>query len=459
MVPDGARHTARRDWSLAVGIGLCLAAMTPAMGQGAAGGVLAAWTELTPVGPAVRAVTTAATCPLVTITAPAADGAAAPPTAMRVRALPAPPAFPDLTCEWTPPPGTRAVGVAGWPAALPLLAPEPRRIVVFGDSGCLGGYNQDCAGGWPFADIARFAAARQPDLVIHLGDYNYRGTNCVAYDACCTYNPDTCGFPDCGDNWSTWNEDFFAPAAPLLAAAPWLMVRGNHELCSRAGRGWFRYLDPHSPPRVCAANPVEEPTFTQPYALTLGSALRLLVLDSANACGEFPVGDQIARYRDQFARLDEEASAGRAVPTWLLSHKSPWSIVRDTPASRMVLNYTLQRASKNRLPGAISLVLSGHEHLFQALAFRDRALPPVVVVGTGGDELDDPAWVPPQVNDVPVGVDGPTIAAATTVHDHGYLVIELAGSEWTGTFYDRFDQPLANCASTARPAPCSPVAP
>ena len=30
--------------------------------------------------------------------------------------------------------------------------------------------------------------------------------------------------------------------------------------------------------------------------------LRLLVIDSANACGEFPVSDQIAIYRDQFAR-------------------------------------------------------------------------------------------------------------------------------------------------------------
>ena len=47
-----------------------------------------------------------------------------------------------------------------------------------------------------------------------------------------------------GDNWPTWQADFFAPAQPLLRAAPWVVVRGNHEDCSREGLGWFRFLDP-----------------------------------------------------------------------------------------------------------------------------------------------------------------------------------------------------------------------
>ena len=29
----------------------------------------------------------------------------------------------------------------------------------------------------------------------------------------------------------------------LLATAPWILLRGNHEDCSRAGEGWFRFLD------------------------------------------------------------------------------------------------------------------------------------------------------------------------------------------------------------------------
>jgi hypothetical protein len=459
VATEAARDRHRRAvWAPAIALAAVLASPRPAGAQ-AVGAVLAAWSELTPSGPAVRVVTTAATCPRAAAAAAPGDAPAAAGLPMLVRALPAPPAFPALTCEWQPPGGASWVRVEGWPAALRLPAPNPRRIVVLGDSGCLGGDSQDCGSDWPFADLARRAAARQPDLVIHVGDYNYRGTNCVAYDACCTYNPDTCAFPDCGDGWTTWRDDFFTPAAPLLAAAPWVMVRGNHELCSRAGRGWFRYLDPRSPPFACAANPVEQPTFTAPYALSLGPALRLLVMDSANACGEFPTGDQIAVYRDQFARLAEAVAADSAAQTWLVSHKAPWSILRDTPESQMVLNYTLQRAAANRLPAPISLVLAGHEHLFQALAFTDPAFPSVVVVGTGGGPLDDPVWVPERVQSMRVGPDGPTIAAATTVHDHGYLLLELNGGGWTGTFYDRFDTPLAQCASTMRPAPCTRVAP
>jgi hypothetical protein len=47
-----------------------------------------------------------------------------------------------------------------------------------------------------------------------------------------------------GDNWDTWKADFFKPAAPLLAVAPWIATRGNHEICARAGLGFMLFLDP-----------------------------------------------------------------------------------------------------------------------------------------------------------------------------------------------------------------------
>ena len=58
---------------------------------------------------------------------------------------------------------------------------------------------------------------------------------------------------------------------------------------------------------------------------------------------------------------------------------------------------------------------------------------------------------------LPVGAAGPTIDAALTVHDHGYLLMQQSDGAWTATFYDRFDQPLATCASLARPWLCTPV--
>ena len=48
-----------------------------------------------------------------------------------------------------------------------------------------------------------------------------------------------------GDTWDVWKEDFFKPGDALLAAAPWIMDRGNHEECERGGKGWARVLDPY----------------------------------------------------------------------------------------------------------------------------------------------------------------------------------------------------------------------
>lgn len=449
------------EWLRWVSFTLAVALLGPAVATRAQpAGVQAAWIELSTDGPVVRAITTAAACPRA---ATGVSSGATPPAwqdVMTVRASPSLPDFPDRVCQWLPPAGTVAVAIEGWPPALRLPASNPRRIVVFGDSGCQGvASGQDCASQWYLPDIARLAAARQPDLVIHLGDYNYRGTACVAYDGCCTYNPINCGSPRCGDDQVNWRADVFTPLAPLLAAAPWVMVRGNHELCSRAGRGYFRYLDPHPTPPVCADNPVRDPTYTDPYAVPLGGALRLLVFDAADACGEQrPEVDQVPAYRAQFARLAELAAAGTAEQTWMVAHKSVWSLLRDLDgAPPVVLNYTLQQASANRLPAPITLLLSGHEHLFQSLTMSTPGFPTALVVGTGGAELDNPQWVPARVANLPTSPGGPTIGVGVTIHDHGYLLIEPASGAWTATFYDRFDQPLATCASNARPSVCVPT--
>ena len=415
---------------------------------------LAAWVELTPTGPVVRAIAGDAGCPRAAAVAGPGAVPAAWETPMTVRSEPDPPDFPHRVCEWQPLPSVRYVAIEGHSAVLRMLAADPRRIVVIGDTGCWGADDQSCEREWPFADLSRMAAARQPDLVIHLGDYNYRGTNCVAFDGCCGYNPVNCAFPNCGDTWPVWQADFFTPAAPLLAAAPWVMVRGNHELCARAGRGWFHYLDPHTPPPVCAPNPVLEPTYTEPFPLYLGNSLRLLVVDSASACGQPGFRDEVPLYRAQFERLATHVAGGTAEQTWLLTHRPLWGIVEYTAARQLLVSYTLQRASANRLPEPIDLVLAGHEHLFQALTMAGD-LPPALLVGTGGAELDDPQRVPERLADIPLADGGPTIAASVTVHDHGYLLMERAGSRWTATFYDRFDQPRATCASDARPSVCT----
>ena len=73
-----------------------------------------------------------------------------------------------------------------------------------------------------------------------------------------------------GYGWDAWDADLFTPARPLLAAAPWIVVRGNHESCNRAGQGWWRFLDPRPlvPGRDCN-DPANDGIgdFSDPYAI------------------------------------------------------------------------------------------------------------------------------------------------------------------------------------------------
>jgi hypothetical protein len=127
--------------------------------------VLAAWTQLGLTDSLlVRAITTAAQCPRVSI-----DGVS---QAMAVRARPSP-EFPVTSCEALAPRSTSAVTVDE--TAVPLPRRFVERVVVLGDTGCRisvhGAQACNDPGAWPFAQIAAQAASLRPDLVIHTGDY------------------------------------------------------------------------------------------------------------------------------------------------------------------------------------------------------------------------------------------------------------------------------------------------
>src|SRR5262249_29595616 len=146
-------------------------------------------------------------------------------------------------------------------------------------------------------------------LVIHVGDYHYRETPCPPSRPGCAGSPH-------GDNWAVWQKDFFDPAAPLLAAAPWVLVRGNHELCSRGGHGWFRLLDPHGSTDQCVDT-------TPPYTLRL-PPLHLLIFDSSDADDASVDARKVAVYREQFQVL----LANVPRHAWLLTHRPVWALAQ-----------------------------------------------------------------------------------------------------------------------------------
>jgi len=288
----------------------------------------AAYVVLGPQGAVARAVLPEGSpCPAITI-----DGAQRP---MSVRAQPDA-MFRVLVCEALIPPTAAAASLADRP--LPLPKRTLASIAAFGDTGCRlkaskvskgknadddedSGKFQDCdiPSKWPFAQLAASVAAAKPDLVIHVGDYLYRQSACPPGDAGCAGSP-------YGDDWPTWKADFFAPAAPALLAAPWIVVRGNHEICKRAGAGYFRLLDPtpaQAPPPCIDVIPQ--------FTVTIGGQA-FIVFDSSNAADKCPCDP--AAYAAQFAAMRPAAG------TWLLTHRPIWGF----RSHGRTLNASLQQA-------------------------------------------------------------------------------------------------------------------
>ncbi|MEZ5788679.1 MAG: metallophosphoesterase [Xanthobacteraceae bacterium] len=382
-------------------------------------------------------------CPAISL------GSATQP--MQIRAVPdagANPAFPVLVCEAPIPADTVSAEISG--RNLPLPKAAIATIAVFGDTGCRlkdaeaqrldtrnhdhphDGQFQDCdePAQWPFPDVSRSVAATKPDLVIHVGDYLYRESACPAGDTGCKGSPH-------GDNWRTWKADFFAPAAPLLAAALWVVVRGNHETCARAGLGYFRFLFPvlaSVQPPPTSSKPPACTDLTPPYTINAGGR-SFLVIDSSNAydsCAEDACDSP--PYAAQFDAMAPKPG------TWFLSHRPIWGVGRN-----FTMNHTLQlaldTAANGRLPSGITLVLSGHMHIFEALSFAD-ARPPQLIVGTGGTALDRP--IDRAMQGMTIG--GATIRAARSDHRFGFLLIRTAAEGAAARFIAVGGQTLFTCA-------------
>jgi hypothetical protein len=423
--------------------------------------VLAAWTELVgdehaaPFPQAtghtvVRVITSAATCPSAE-----ADGRPLQLTVRQAASI----AFPVTTCQATPPPHAQHVVVAG----VTLLTEPARlqRIIVIGDTGCRlkGALVQDCndVSRWPFSLVAAHAAAKNADLVIHLGDYYYRESPCPADALGCAGSP-------YGDGWGSWAADFVDPAEPLLAAAPWIFVRGNHEQCGRGADGWFRFFDGAPMPQSCKDN-ITAPPFTVRI-----DGLTLNVMDSADTDDTTAPADLVAIWAKQFEQLDSATETGHG---WILTHRPIWGLdpkvvtgpgKKDTTVSipegvQLVLagynsvdfpsNRTEQVASDNRALAGTDMILSGHVHLFTALDFGPKR-PVQLVVGNGGDNPN-------------VAVAGPEVRTETIdnmpanifqLQRYGYFMMDRTKDGWAGTAFSVDDRILATCTLHERNISC-----
>lgn len=373
-----------------------------------------------------------------------------------------PAAFPLLTCEATLPTGTAKVTVLG--RALPLPKAEPRRIVVIGDTGCRlqksSNSYQACNDivQYPFATIAAQAAAWKPDLVIHVGDYHYRENPCPDGNTGCAGSP-------WGYGWDAWDDDFFAPGARLLDAAPWIMARGNHENCQRGGQGYWRFLDPRPllKGRDCnAAADDDTGNYSDPYAVPIGQDTQLLVLDTANTTwkGLKPGDTGYARYQDHYRKL--AALAQRAPRNLGISHHPLLGMGAERKADGSIvllpgdagLQASFGSLNPQLFPPQIQAMLSGHIHLWQQLSFASDHPSQFVAgfAGTSEDIVPLPERLPPS----PLPAPGAVVEHFSSwVDGFGFMTMERRGpAQWDIEVHDLQGKIRNRCRLDGRRSVC-----
>jgi hypothetical protein len=364
--------------------------------------------------------------------------------------------------------GARTIRASVGGRALPVPKRRPERIVVIGDTGCrlkrADGIFQACndRDAWPFADVADAAAAMHPDLVVHVGDYHYRENACPAGDAGCAGSP-------WGYGWDAWDADFFTPAKRLLAAAPWIVVRGNHESCDRAGQGWWRFLDPRP---LVAGRDCDDPAsdvtgdFSDPYAVPIGVDAQFLVFDSSKV-GVAALAASDAMYRTYTAQMASAFALANRRPgmhNLFMNHHPVLGFApdrRQQPTGLYPGNGSLQSVLRPMngeilFPRSVDALLAGHVHLFETVAYT-TAQPAQIISGNGGAWADVPLPRPLPSGATPA--PGATVQSVVSTNRAGFLLLERdgpAGGAWRLEARNRRGDPLTTCALRDRRTRCQP---
>lgn len=394
--------------------------------------ILYNWVEMGPNNAwIVRAITTAKTCPKITVNNKQ--------ILMDVHNA-ASPQFNVTTCQKTIPNTTTQLIIDHHSLALPKK--DPKKIVLIGDTGCrlkTGATIQSCDNPkqWPFSLVAKNAAAWHPDLVIHVGDYYYRESACPKGNKGCAGSPH-------GDDWPTWQADFFKPAQALLKAAPWVMTRGNHEDCTRGGEGWRRFLDPFAFQKCLDHSPL--------YDIQLGK-VKVFIIDSANANDFIAPPAQVNLYENYLSTINKDPAQEK----WIISHKPFWFVYNDNQLNKNLQQHfmnTLETAWHNLEPKNVKLVFSGHIHRFQTLNF-DNERPAQVIVGASGTELDAGLKHHDIAN---FNVANADVAQGISISHFGYMTMEQTATGWIAQMRSPDSKVLANCTFANKSFICQETA-
>ncbi|WP_223822911.1 metallophosphoesterase family protein [Anaplasma marginale] len=289
---------------------------------------------------------------------------------MGTRAHPEPGVFEDQVCEslLSPSPTPRVIKIGD--RSLPDIGMRTNhgrhglaRIIFVGDTGCRVSrlLEQDCKSPskWPLRDVLGGIANQNPDLVVHVGDYLYREAECTDESKCDKHIY--------GDRYSTWVEDWLSPLQSVSDKLVFLFVRGNHENCNRAYKGWFRYLDayPLSEQRYKNCEKITDPWVFHLKNWDMGD-VGFYIYDSSSSDEIFYRGSDVQNMRQKF--LEGINSSARSSQMWLLTHRPLWAYLRR--GMEYYGNVPQTRAIAEVMPEEFVAVVSGHVHFAQILSVR-----------------------------------------------------------------------------------------
>lgn len=337
---------------------------------------------------------------------------------------------------------------------------EPEHRVLFDPERVSGSYQ--ALDNWPLKDQMDQAAARLPDVVVHVGDYLYRQGPCAQNKGCAGINdPTNESVPGAwGDNWNGWYSDLFEPSLGLMAAAPWIVLRGNHEQCDRGGHGYFLFVDPRPLPANWTADYCRD--YTETYTVSFDQQQFLIMDDSViqdvhmdDVCPEVgahqedalplnryedpkqalshsEIREQITYFAGQFSKVIANVQPG--LTNFLVSHR-PLFGVGCNQGKYVTMDWTMQQALGNRTLKGISASINGHVHWFQGLSFEGGSERPMeIVVGNGGTDVTKYSMASPSA---PEGlrIGGVRLERAFTQSVFGFSMLAAAGGAEGGGYH------------------------
>lgn len=249
---------------------------------------------------------------------------------------------------------------------------------------------------------------KDPDVVIHLGDIYYSGTEHEVRDYFYAIWQDVLGVPAV-----PWGEKL----ADLAAQPATFTLSGNHDMYS-GGQPYYALIDMLGQPAsyFCLRNDL-----WQFVALDTGFNDHNPTADTATFLQETEVG----WLKDRIAQ-----SSGRK--TVLLSHHQLFSAYEEIAGQR--LNRTLFAQVRDVLP-QVTAWFWGHEHnlvVYKRFEEGGNILSRCIGHGAFPVDVDEPAQGTPAVpvEDVKLAVD-----RRGGLFQHGYVMLELRGSRAEVTYY------------------------